>query len=129
LHFFRCHRIDPQPDILGEKPGNSFQQGSSQVFVAILKDTHKHCKSNGEVNPRFRVPIRVGAHRVELLCAKYHHATTVGYGDIRPTKTALRIFAIVIALVGLMLIGILVAVAVHSATVALATHDAAIKVK
>ena len=32
-------------------------------------------------------------------------------------------------LVGLMLTGILVAVAVHSATVALAAHDAAIKVK
>lgn len=39
------------------------------------------------------------------------------------------IFAIVIALVGLMLTGILVAVTVHSATVALAAHDAAMKVK
>ena len=56
-------------------------------------------------------------------------ATTVGYGDLRPTKRASRIFAIVIALVGLMLTGILVAVAVHSATVALAAHDAAMKVK
>jgi hypothetical protein len=36
---------------------------------------------------------------------------------------------IVIALVGLMLTGILVAVAVPSGTVALAAHDAAIKVK
>jgi voltage-gated potassium channel Kch len=54
-------------------------------------------------------------------------ATTVGYGDVRPTKTASRILAIVIALVGLMLTGILVAVAVHSATVALAAHDAATK--
>ena len=56
-------------------------------------------------------------------------ATTVGYGDIRPTKTTPMIFAIVIALVGLMLTGILVAVTVHSATVALAAHDAAMKVK
>jgi len=56
-------------------------------------------------------------------------ATTVGYGDIRPIKRASRIFAIAIALVGLMLTGILVAVAVHSATVALTAHDAAMKVK
>ena len=56
-------------------------------------------------------------------------ATTVGYGDVRPTKRAPRILAIVIALVGLMLTGILVAVAVHAATVALAVHDAAMKIK
>ena len=56
-------------------------------------------------------------------------ATTVGYGDVRPVKRAAKIFAILIALVGLMLTGILVAVAVHSATVALAAHDAAMKVK
>jgi voltage-gated potassium channel len=56
-------------------------------------------------------------------------ATTVGYGDFRPTKRAPRILAIVIALVGLMLTGILVAVAVNAATVALAAHDAAMKTK
>jgi voltage-gated potassium channel len=54
-------------------------------------------------------------------------ATTVGYGDVRPTKRLARILAIVIALVGLMLTGILVAVAVHAATIALAAHDAAMK--
>ena len=56
-------------------------------------------------------------------------ATTVGYGDIRPTKRASRILAILIALVGLTFTGILVAVAVHSATIALAAHDAAIKAR
>jgi len=56
-------------------------------------------------------------------------ATTVGYGDVRPTKRASRIVAIVIALMGLMLTGILVAVTVHSATVALTAHDAAIKAR
>ena len=50
-------------------------------------------------------------------------ATTVGYGDLRPTKRSSRIIAIVIALLGFMLTGILVAVAVHSATLALAAHD------
>lgn len=56
-------------------------------------------------------------------------ATTVGYGDLRPTKRSSRIIAIVIALVGLVLTGILVAVAVHSATLALAAHDATISPK
>lgn len=56
-------------------------------------------------------------------------ATTVGYGDLRPTKRSSRIIAIVIALVGFMLTGILVAVAVHSATLALAAHDATIRPK
>ena len=54
-------------------------------------------------------------------------ATTVGYGDVRPTKRVSRILAIAIALVGFTLTGILVAVAVHAATIALAAHDAAIK--
>jgi voltage-gated potassium channel len=45
-------------------------------------------------------------------------ATTVGYGDLRPTKRSSRIIAIVIALVGFLLTGILVAIAVHSATLA-----------
>jgi voltage-gated potassium channel len=56
-------------------------------------------------------------------------ATTVGYGDIRPVKRPSRVFAIVIALVGFVLTGILVAVAVHSATLALAAHDVAIEPK
>ena len=56
-------------------------------------------------------------------------ATTVGYGDIRPTKRASRILAIVIALVGLTLTGILVAVAVHAATIALAANPARMKAR
>jgi hypothetical protein len=54
-------------------------------------------------------------------------ATTVGYGDIRPTKKSAKFLAIVIALVGLTFTGILIAVAVQAATIALAAHDAAIK--
>jgi voltage-gated potassium channel len=56
-------------------------------------------------------------------------ATTVGYGDIRPTKTGPRIIAIVIGLTGLTLTGIVVALAVHAGTVALTAHDAAQKLK
>ena len=54
-------------------------------------------------------------------------ATTVGYGDVRPTKKWARILAIAIALIGLTFTGILVALAVHGATIALAAHDAAMK--
>jgi hypothetical protein len=54
-----------------------------------------------------------------------HYRNNRRYGDIRPTKRSARILAIVIALVGLTLSGILVAVAVHAATMALAAHDAA----
>jgi voltage-gated potassium channel len=53
--------------------------------------------------------------------------TTVGYGDMRPVRKASRILAILIALFGLTLTGIVVAVAVHAATFALAAHDAAVK--
>jgi voltage-gated potassium channel len=48
-------------------------------------------------------------------------ATTVGYGDIRPTKRRSRIFAVLIAFLGLVLSGIIIAVAVNAATVALKT--------
>ena len=54
-------------------------------------------------------------------------ATTVGYGDLRPQKRVSRMLSIVIALLGFMLTGILVAVAIHSGSIALAAHDAAMK--
>ena len=54
-------------------------------------------------------------------------ATTVGYGDVRPEKNVPRILSILIALVGLTLTGIFIAVAIHAATLALAVHDAVIK--
>ena len=49
-------------------------------------------------------------------------ATTVGYGDFRPVQRKSRIIAIVIAFLGLTLTGILIAVAVQAATIALGTH-------
>ncbi len=54
-------------------------------------------------------------------------ATTVGYGDIRPINRSSRVVAILIAFLGLVLSGIVIAVAVHAATVALTAHDAASK--
>ena len=46
-------------------------------------------------------------------------ATTVGYGDLRPTRRVTRLMAIMIALLGLVLTGILIAVAVSAGTTAL----------
>ena len=49
-------------------------------------------------------------------------ATTVGYGDMPPIKKRSRILSVVIALVGLMLTGILVAVTLNAATYAFKEH-------
>ena len=53
----------------------------------------------------------------------YHafiNATTVGYGDFRPTRKTSRILAIVLAFVGIVFAGIVVAMAIHSADYAYA---------
>ncbi len=50
-------------------------------------------------------------------------ATTVGYGDLRPVRRRARVLSILIALLGLTMTGILIAVAVHAATLALSAHD------
>jgi hypothetical protein len=56
-------------------------------------------------------------------------ATTVGYGDIHPIKRWSRLVSVVIALFGFTLTGIFVAIAVHSATIALWAHDAVMKAR
>ncbi len=56
-------------------------------------------------------------------------ATTVGYGDIRPTHRVSRVVAVLIALLGLSMTGILVAIVVHAAGFALKAHDAAANVR
>jgi voltage-gated potassium channel len=70
-----------------------------------------------------------GWSRFDSVYWSFITATTVGYGDIRPVKRASRIITIVVALLGLTLTGILIAVAVHAATLALAAHDAIEKVR
>ncbi len=72
---------------------------------------------------------REGWSSFDSLYWSFITATTVGYGDFRPVKTASKIAAIMIALFGLTLTGILIAVGVHAATLALAAHDAAAKVR
>ena len=49
-------------------------------------------------------------------------ATTVGYGDIRPLKIVSKVLSVVIALVGIMLTGIILAVALNTTTIAFEKH-------
>jgi Ion channel len=70
-----------------------------------------------------------GWSRFDSVYWSFITATTVGYGDIRPVKRVSRIIAVVIALLGLTLTGISIAVGVHAATLALAAHDAVEKVR
>ena len=49
-------------------------------------------------------------------------ATTVGYGDFRPKQSLCKYVAIVIALLGLILTGLLVAVSVEAVSVAVNAH-------
>jgi voltage-gated potassium channel len=48
----------------------------------------------------------------------YHafiNATTVGYGDFRPTKNGAKFLAILLAFIGLIFTGMIVAIALHAA--------------
>ena len=49
-------------------------------------------------------------------------ATTVGYGDIRPVSRGARIVAVIIAICGLVLFGIIVAIVVQATTEAVRLH-------
>lgn len=49
-------------------------------------------------------------------------ATTVGYGDIRPLKKVSKALSLAIALVGIMLTGIIIAVTLNTASIALEKH-------
>ena len=50
-------------------------------------------------------------------------ATTVGYGDIRPTKRWSKLLSVMIAFIGLIFTGIVVSLAVYAATTSIAKHD------
>jgi voltage-gated potassium channel len=49
-------------------------------------------------------------------------AATVGYGDIRPTSKSARLLSIAIAIIGMMFIGMLIALTIQAATVSFETH-------
>jgi len=65
-----------------------------------------------------------GWSRLDALYHALITATTVGYGDFHPRKRPSKILAIVIAFVGIVFTGIVVAVALHAAGHAFKeTHD------
>jgi hypothetical protein len=70
-----------------------------------------------------------GWSRFDSVYWSFVTATTVGYGDFRPVRRISRVIAIAIALLGLTMTGILIALAVHAGTFALAAHDAAVNAR
>jgi voltage-gated potassium channel len=66
-----------------------------------------------------------GWSKSDSLYYSFITATTVGYGDFRPSKKMAKLLAVIIAFTGLVFTGIIVAIAIHSATHAFkTTHDA-----
>jgi len=63
-----------------------------------------------------------GWSRFDAFYWSFITATTVGYGDIRPTCRFSRIISILIALLGIMFTGIIVAITISTATTALKKH-------
>lgn len=62
----------------------------------------------------------------------YHafiNATTVGYGDFRPARKSSRMLAVVLAFVGIIFAGILVAIALHAADYAFGEMNKVIELR
>jgi len=60
-----------------------------------------------------------GWSRADAFYWSFITATTVGYGDLRPTVKRSRIIAILIAFLGLTLTGIVISIALRATTIAL----------
>ncbi|MCL5023461.1 MAG: potassium channel family protein [Nitrospirae bacterium] len=54
--------------------------------------------------------------RYDALYWSFITATTVGYGDIKPSHRISKVLSVLIALIGLLFTGIVVAAAIHAAT-------------
>jgi voltage-gated potassium channel len=63
-----------------------------------------------------------GWSRLDTFYWSFITATTVGYGDLRPAENASKIASVLVAFLGLMLSGIIVAVTIHAVTLALDTR-------
>lgn len=64
-----------------------------------------------------------GWSRIDTIYYSCITATTVGYGDFLPCRNCSKLLAILITFVGLVLTGILVAIALNALTVAFKTTD------
>lgn len=62
------------------------------------------------------VGLRESWTKFDALYWSFITATTVGYGDIRPIVSLSKALSILIALIGMMFTGIMVALAIHAAT-------------
>lgn len=67
----------------------------------------------------FIVGRREGWSRLDTVYWSLMTVTTVGYGDLRPVERRSKVVAILIAFLGLILTGIVIAVAVQATTLAL----------
>ena len=67
--------------------------------------------------------------RFDALYWSFITATTVGYGDILPSSRTSRVLSVLIALTGLVFTGIIVAIAVRSATYAFNMHVDFVQIK
>lgn len=56
-----------------------------------------------------------GWSKTDALYHAFINATTVGYGDFRPKQKRAKLLAVVLAFVGLILTGMVVAIALHAA--------------
>ncbi len=70
-----------------------------------------------------RVGLLEGWTSFDALYWSFITATTVGYGDIRPTHRRSKILSVLIALLGIMFTGIIVAITISTATTALKKHE------
>jgi len=62
---------------------------------------------------------REGWSRLDSIYWSFVTATTLGYGDLRPAKSSSKLIAILIAFLGLILTGIVIAAAVQATNTAL----------
>jgi voltage-gated potassium channel len=61
-------------------------------------------------------------NRFDGLYWSFITATTVGYGDIRPLKKVSKVLSVLIAIVGMMLTGLIIAITIRTATIAFEKH-------
>jgi len=61
-------------------------------------------------------------NRFDGLYWSFITATTVGYGDIRPTRKISKVLSIMIAFIGMVFTGIVIALAVNSVTTTFEKH-------